>query len=121
MNERHIRRGEVYYADLRPTVGSEQDGVRPVLVIQNDAGNKRSPTVIVAAITSRQTKPHIPTHVGVGRVPQMDSRSIVLLEQVRTIDKSRLRDYVGSLSPDTMRRVDKAVKISMGCDDPKKG
>lgn len=121
MDERHILRGDVYYADLRPAVGSEQDGVRPVLVVQNNVGNRHSPTVIVAAITSRQHKARLPTHVGVGRVQGMDSRSIVLLEQVRTIDKSRLLNYVGRLCPDTMRRVDRAVEISMGCDRPKEG
>ena len=121
MDKRHIRRGEVYYADLRPAIGSEQDGVRPVLVVQNNVGNRYSPTVIVAAITSRQNKARLPTHVGVGRVRGMDSRSIALLEQVRTIDKSRLLNFVGSLSPDTMRHVDKAVEISMGHDKPNGG
>ena len=119
MNERHIRRGDVYYADLRPAIGSEQDGVRPVLVIQNNVGNQYSPTVIVASITSRQAKAHLPTHVNVGRVQGMNSRSIIMLEQVRTIDKSRLLDFVGQLLPGAMRQVDRAVTISMGCDDPK--
>ncbi|MBE6910608.1 MAG: type II toxin-antitoxin system PemK/MazF family toxin [Ruminococcaceae bacterium] len=119
MNERHILRGDVYYADLRPTIGSEQDGVRPVLVIQNNIGNLHSPTVIVASITSRQTKSHLPTHVNVGRVRGMNSRSIIMLEQVRTIDKARLLDFVGHLLPGAMRQVDRAVAVSMGCDDPK--
>ena len=119
MYKRHILRGDVYYADLRPAIGSEQDGVRPVLVIQNNRGNEHSPTVIVASITSRQSKPRLPTHVCVGRVPGLNSRSIVLLEQVRTIDKSRLLDFVGRLRPDAIRQVDRAVTVSMGCDDPK--
>lgn len=117
----HIQRGDIYYADLRPAIGSEQDGIRPVLVIQNNTGNKFSPTVIVASITSRQTKAHLPTHVNVGKVPGMNSRSIILLEQVRTIDKSRLLDFVGYLRPSAMRRVNKAIEISMGRDDPRGG
>ena len=115
----HIRRGDIYYADLRPAIGSEQDGIRPVLVIQNNVGNRFSPTVIVASITSRQVKAHLPTHVNVGKVPGMNSRSIILLEQVRTIDKSRLLDFVGYLRPSAMRRVNRAIEVSMGCDDPK--
>ena len=115
----HIRRGDIYYADLRPAIGSEQDGVRPVLVIQNNVGNRFSPTVIVASITSRQAKAHLPTHVNVGKVPGMNSRSIILLEQVRTIDKSRLLDFVGYLRPNAMRRVNRAIEISMGRDDPR--
>ena len=109
-----IRRGDVYLADLRPAVGSEQNGVRPVLIIQNNTGNKYSPTVIAAAITSRQTKSRMPTHVRVGEVPGMFRNSIILLEQIRTIDKSRLLDYIGSLQPKTMRRVDAALGVSVG-------
>ena len=111
----HIRRGDIYYADLRPAIGSEQDGIRPVLVIQNNTGNRHGPTVIAAAITAKQTKSHLPTHVTVGRVLGMNSRSIVMLEQVKTIDKSRLLDYVGYMRPGAMRRVDKAIGVSMGC------
>ena len=118
-NKGHIRRGDIYYADLRPAIGSEQDGIRPVLVIQNNVGNRFSPTVIVASITSRQAKAHLPTHVSVGKVPGMNSRSIILLEQVRTIDKSRLLDFVGYLHPNAMRRVNRAIEISMGRDDPR--
>ena len=121
MNERHIRRGDVYYADLRPAIGSEQDGIRPVLVIQYNVGNRFSPTVIVASITSRLTKAHLPTHVSLGRVPGLNSPAVILLEQVRTIDKSRLLDYVGYLRHNAMRRVDKAIEISMGRDDPRGG
>ena len=86
-----------------------------MLVIQNNTGNRHSPTVIAVAITTKQAKAHLPTHVTVGRVPGMNSRSIVMLEQVRTIDKSRLLDYVGYLRPGAMRRVDKAIGVSMGC------
>ena len=111
----YILRGDIYYADLRPAIGSEQDGIRPVLVIQNNTGNRHSPTVIAAAITAKQTKAHLPTHVTVGKVPGMNSRSIVMLEQVRTIDKSRLLDYIGYMRPGAMRRVDKAISVSMGC------
>ena len=111
----HIQRGDIYYADLRPAIGSEQDGIRPVLVIQNNTGNRHSPTVIAAAITAKQTKAHLPTHVTVGRVPGMHSRSIVMLEQVSTIDKSRLLDYIGHMRPGAMQRVDKAIGVSMGC------
>ena len=118
-NKGHIRREDIYYADLRPAIGSEQDGIRPVLVIQNNVGNRFSPTVIVASITSRQTKAHLPTHVNLGRVPGLNSPAVILLEQVRTIDKSRLLDYVGYLRPNAMRRVNKAIEVSMGCNDPK--
>ena len=111
----HIQRGDIYYADLRPAIGSEQDSIRPVLVIQNNKGNRHSPTVIAVAITTKQAKAHLPTHVTVGRVPGMHSRSIVMLEQVRTIYKSRLLDYVGYLRPGAMQRVDKAIGVCMGC------
>ena len=92
-----------------------------MLVIQNNVGNRFSPTVIVASITSRLTKAHLPTHVNVGKVPGMNSRSIILLEQVRTIDKSRLLEYVGYLRSNAMRRVNKAIEISMGRDEPRGG
>ena len=120
-NKGHIRRGDIYYADLCPAIGSEQDGIRPVLVIQNNVGNRFSPTVIVASITSRLTKAHLPTHVNLGRAPGLNRPAVILLEQVRTIDKSRLLDYVGYLRHNAMRRVDKAIEISMGRDEPRGG
>ena len=89
-----VKRGEVYYADLRPIVGSEQGGVRPVLIIQNDVGNRYSPTTIVAAITSVPKKKHLPTHIKLG-AKGLKENSTVLLEQLRTVDKSRLQEYVG--------------------------
>ena len=110
---REIKRNEVYYADLSPVRGSEQGGIRPVLIIQNDIGNKHSPTTIVAAITSRQTKAKLPTHVEVA-VDGLTKDSIVLLEQIRTIDKNRLTDYVGRLDKETMGKVDKAIVVSFG-------
>lgn len=108
-----VERGEIYYADLNPVVGSEQGGIRPVLVIQNDVGNKFSPTVIVAAITSNTEKAKIPTHIIV-ESEGMFKKSVVLLEQIRTIDKSRFTKKIGKLSEEDMKRVDDALKISMG-------
>ncbi|MBQ9355608.1 MAG: type II toxin-antitoxin system PemK/MazF family toxin [Clostridia bacterium] len=111
----NIKRGEIYYADLSPVVGSEQGGVRPVLIVQNDVGNKYSPTVIAAAITSQQYKTNLPTHIKVdadGCGLQKDS--IVLLEQMRTIDKTRLREKMGSLDQGSMNMVDKAISVSLG-------
>ena len=112
--ERKIMRGEIYMADLDPVVGSEQGGERPVLVIQNNQGNKHSPTVIVLAITSRfHKKRHLPTHVPI-ESGDLSKDSIALAEQVRTIDKSRLIHYVGRASRETMDFVDDALKVSMG-------
>ena len=112
--ERKIMRGEIYIADLDPVVGSEQGGERPVLVIQNNLGNKHSPTVIVLAITSRfHKKRHLPTHVPI-ESGDLSKNSIALAEQVRTIDKSRLIHYVGRSSRETMDFVDDALKVSMG-------
>ena len=112
--ERKIMRGEIYIADLDPVVGSEQGGERPVLVIQNNLGNKHSPTVIVLAITSRfHKKRHLPTHVPI-ESGDLAKNSIALAEQVRTIDKSRLIHYVGRASKETMDFVDDALKVSMG-------
>ena len=108
-----IKRNEIYYADLNPVIGSEQGGVRPVLVIQNDTGNKYSPTTIVAAITSRQNKAKLPTHIEIGE-EVFEKDSVVLLEQIRTVDKSRLKEYVGKLDNRTMDKVNKAISISVG-------
>ncbi len=112
-----VRRGDIYYADLRPVVGSEQGGVRPVLVIQNDAGNRHSPTVIVAAITSRMNKAKLPTHVEVSAERYgIVKDSVILLEQVRTIDKSRLREKICHLESDIQRKIDHALLISLSLD-----
>lgn len=109
-----IRRGDIYYADLRPVVGSEQGGVRPVLVIQNDVGNRHSPTVICAAITSKMNKAKLPTHVELdsGRYALVKD-SVVLLEQLRTIDKMRLKDKVCHLDADILKKVNRALEISL--------
>ena len=110
-----IKRGELYYADLSPVVGSEQGGVRPVLVIQNDIGNKYSPTVIAAAITSKLNKAKLPTHIELSSKEYgLEKDSVVLLEQIRTIDKSRLREKIGELSIFKMNQVNKAMMISLG-------
>ncbi|MGF0040634.1 type II toxin-antitoxin system PemK/MazF family toxin [Peptoniphilaceae bacterium SGI.131] len=109
-----VKRGDVFYADLSPVVGSEQGGVRPVLVIQNDMGNKYSPTVIIAAITSQINKTKLPTHVKIDPDIGLPKNSVVLMEQVRTIDKKRLRDKVGSFNEKTMRQVDEALFLSVG-------
>ena len=109
-----IKRGEVYYADLSPVVGSEQGGVRPVLILQNNVGNKYSPTVIVAAITSKIDKSRVPTPVAIGKDKGLTDDSVALLEQIRTIDKQRLTDKITHLNDDIMKEVDKALKISIG-------
>ncbi len=112
--ERTIKRGDIFYADLNPVVGSEQGGTRPVLIISNDIGNRHSPTVIVAAITSRvHTKAKLPTHTAVNDFEGLDRDSIVLLEQIRTVDKKRLKQYMGMMPAETMARVDKALAISI--------
>ncbi len=109
-----VTRGDVFYADLRPVVGSEQGGIRPVLVIQNDVGNKHSPTIICAAITSRQNKAKLPTHVEVSaNSDRMVKDSVILLEQLRTIDKTRLKDKVCHLDPKILLRVENALKVSL--------
>lgn len=112
-----IRRGDIFYADLRPVIGSEQGGVRPVLIIQNDIGNKHSPTVICAALTSKMNKAKLPTHV------ELDAErygiikdSVILMEQVRTIDKSRLREKICHLDHDILKRIDRALIISLALD-----
>lgn len=110
---KEIKRNEIYYADLNPIKGSEQGGIRPVLVIQNDTGNKHSPTTIVAAITSREEKAKLPTHVEVGSCG-VERKSLALLEQIRTIDKSRLIKYVGELDGATVKEINEAIGISLG-------
>lgn len=110
-----IKRGELYYADLSPVVGSEQGGVRPILIVQNDTGNKYSPTVIAAAVTSKITKAKLPTHIELcegdfGLVKD----SVILLEQIRTLDKRRLKERIGELSSQTMRKVNAALLVSLG-------
>lgn len=112
-----MRRGDVYYADLRPVVGSEQGGIRPVLIIQNDVGNRHSPTVICAAITSKMNKAKLPTHIELSTMQyDMDKDSVILLEQLRTIDKKRLKDKVCHLDPQIMKKVNKALMISLELD-----
>jgi len=112
-----IRRGDVYYADLRPVIGSEQGGVRPVLIIQNDIGNKHSPTVICAAITSKMNKAKLPTHVELDATTyHMVKDSVILLEQLRTIDKKRLKDKVCHLDESILEKIDNALKISLELD-----
>ena len=113
-----IRRGDIYYADLSPVVGSEQGGLRPVLIIQNDIGNRYSPTVIAAAITSRLSKTHLPTHIDIyAEQVGLAKDSVILLEQVRTLDKRRLRDKMGHLDPLTRNEVNTAIAISFGLGD----
>lgn len=110
-----VKRGDIYYADLSPVVGSEQGGVRPVLVVQNDVGNKFSPTVIAAAITSRMNKAKLPTHIELTQVHYgLSKDSVVLLEQIRTLDKRRLREKIGHIDEVTMQRIDAAIHISFG-------
>lgn len=116
MNLQEVKRGELYYADLSPVVGSEQGGVRPVLIIQNDVGNKYSPTVIVAAITSQINKAKIPTHIEISSedFAGLQKDSVILLEQLRTLDKRRLKERIGEIGKDKMKRVDNALLISLG-------
>ena len=113
-----IRRGDLFYADLNPVVGSEQGGIRPVLVIQNDVGNHFSPTVVAAAITSRKAKNSLPTHILLENVPGLAPTSLLLLEQLRTIDRKRLRGYIGRISTEKMLEVDAALAISIGIGYP---
>ena len=110
-----IKRGELYYADSSPVVGSEQGGIRPVLVVQNDVGNKYSPTVIAAAVTSKINKAKLPTHIELPSESYGLVRdSVILLEQIRTLDKRRLKERIGELNEATMSKVDKAILISLG-------
>lgn len=111
----NVSRGDIFYADLTPVIGCEQSGVRPVLIIQNDIGNRFSPTVIVAAITSRMEKNPLPTHVHLtGEQIRLRQNSVVMLEQIRTIDRSRLRAYLGRIGGECFRNVDKALGVSLG-------
>ncbi|AMV69719.1 Programmed cell death toxin YdcE [Pediococcus damnosus] len=115
MSEANVKRGDIFYADLSPVVGSEQGGLRPVLIVQNNIGNHYSPTVIVAAITAKIQKPKMPTHVGITAAETgVERNSVILLEQIRTIDKQRLKDQVGQLAVSKMLEVDTALKVSVG-------
>lgn len=110
-----IKRGELYYADLSPVVGSEQGGVRPILIVQNDTGNKYSPTIIAAAVTSKINKAKLPTHIELSAHEfGLSKDSVILLEQIRTLDKRRLKERIGELSPVTMKKVNTALLISLG-------
>ena len=111
----NIKRGDIFYADLSPVVGSEQGGVRPVLIVQNDVGNKFSPTVIAAAITSQQSKAKLPTHIQLGAQQcGLMKDSVVLLEQIRTLDKKRLKEKMGCLDTQAMNKVNQAINVSFG-------
>ena len=113
-----IKRGELYYADLSPVVGSEQGGIRPILIVQNDTGNKYSPTIIAAAVTSKINKAKLPTHIELSANEfGLNKDSVILLEQIRTLDKRRLKERIGSLSPTTMKKVNTALLISLGFDE----
>ena len=109
-----VKRGELYYADLSPVVGSEQGGIRPVLVVQNDIGNKYSPTISAAAVTSKIGKARLPTHIELPSAYGLAKDSVILLEQIRTLDKRRLKERIGELPPQTMSRVNRAILISLG-------
>lgn len=114
----NIRRGDIYYADLSPVIGSEQGGIRPVVILQNNIGNKYSPTVIAAAITSKTDKSRLPTHIEVDAVNNgLAKDSVILLEQLRTLDKMRLKEKMGHLEDDLMTKVNEAINISMGLID----
>ena len=110
----NVKRGELYYADLSPVIGSEQGGLRPVLVVQNDIGNRYSPTIIVSAVTSQMNKARLPTHIELSASTGLTKNSVVLLEQIRTIDKTRLKGKIGEINDDTMKRVNNALLISLG-------
>ena len=113
-----VRRGDIYYADLSPVIGSEQGGLRPVLIIQNDIGNKYSPTVIAAAITSKMSKTPLPTHIDIyAREVGLSKDSVVLLEQIRTLDKKRLKEKMGHLDDSMMSEVNAAIAVSFGLDE----
>ncbi|WP_296128403.1 type II toxin-antitoxin system PemK/MazF family toxin [uncultured Anaerococcus sp.] len=113
-----VRRGDLFYADLSPVVGSEQGGVRPVIVVQNDVGNKYSPTIIVAPVTSQMNKAKLPTHVKIkGNKYGLPKNSVALMEQLRTIDKKRLREKIGSFSNDIMNKINEAMSISLALEN----
>lgn len=115
----NVKRGDIYYADLSPVVGSEQGGVRPVLIVQNDTGNRYSPTVIAAAITSQTNKAKLPTHITLNAHDfGLPRDSIVLLEQIRTLDKRRLREHMGRVDGALMERIDEAIAVSFGLHNP---
>lgn len=109
-----MKRGDLYYADLSPVVGSEQGGIRPILIVQNDIGNKHSPTIIAAAITSQMNKAKLPTHIELDTTCGLPKDSVVLAEQLRTLDKTRLMDKIGTLDEPIMQRVNSALLISLG-------
>jgi mRNA interferase MazF len=110
-----IKRGEIYYADLNPVIGSEQGGIRPIVVLQNDVGNKYSPTVIAAATTSKLDKARLPTHIALPKdTASLPKNSVVLLEQIRTIDKSRIKEKIGELPVEFMQQINDALLISLG-------
>lgn len=111
---KEIKRGQIYYADLSGNIGSEQGGLRPVLIIQNDIGNKFAPTTIIAIITSRKTKAKLPTHIWLSVTDGFKTNSMVELEQLRTIDKSRLKEYIGEVQKGELRLINEALKISVG-------
>jgi len=113
-NNQGVKRGDIYYADLSPVIGSEQGGIRPVLIVQNDVGNKYSPTVIAAAITSQTGKTRLPTHIEVLASSGLAKDSVILLEQIRTIDKRRLKEKMGHLDENVMMQVNEAISISFG-------
>lgn len=118
MNDLIVKKGEIYFADLSPVIGSEQGGVRPVLVVQNDVGNKYSPTVIVAAVTSQINKAKLPTHVEIPAEGHgLAKDSVVLLEQLRTIDKKRLREKIGHIDEKSIEKTNEALTISLGIVD----
>ena len=115
MDNSVVKRGDIFYADLSPVVGSEQGGVRPVLIVQNDTGNRHSPTVIAAAITSQTGKARLPTHISLAAMScGMPKDSVVLLEQIRTLDKRRLREHMGRVDETMMKQVDTAIAVSFG-------
>ena len=115
MDNSVVKRGDIFYADLSPVVGSEQGGVRPVLIVQNDTGNRHSPTVIAAAITSQPGKARLPTHISLAAMScGLPKDSVVLLEQIRTVDKRRLREHMGRVDETMMKQVDTAIAVSFG-------
>lgn len=118
MEERSFRRGEIYVADLSPYVGSEQGGIRPVIILQNNLGNIFSPTLIVAPLTSRYKKRNLPTHYLIEDVEELKTTSLVLLEQIKTIDKRRITEYIGQASKDDIKNIEKALTISLGFEIP---